>query len=170
MQEINFLTSVHKKTKRDYLARVSPDRPECARTIKRWDGEYWDGDRKNGYGGHYYDGRWYPVAEEMAAHYKLKAGDRILDVGCGYRAHRKANVLADIQDLSQHYNKRKFINNRKVIISRDRIKGMIIPIRITNPQKSLGCFIPILRSIFTIEAIYVVLLNSISNNTQAKEC
>ena len=40
----------------------------------------------------------------------------ILDVGCGYRAHPKANVLADVQDLSQHYNKRKFkkINEKKL--------------------------------------------------------
>lgn len=83
MHEINFLAKVHNSTKRDYLARVSPERPEWARIIKRWDGEYWDGDRNHGYGGHYYDGRWRPVAEEMAEHYQLKAGDRILDVGCG---------------------------------------------------------------------------------------
>ena len=31
----------------------------------------------------HYDGRWLPVAEKMAAHYGLKAGDRILDIGCG---------------------------------------------------------------------------------------
>ena len=83
MQEIDFLSKIHTSTKRDYLERVCPDRPERARIMKRWDGEYWDGDRKHGYGGHYYDGRWHPVAVEMIEQYGLKAGDRILDIGCG---------------------------------------------------------------------------------------
>lgn len=34
---------------------------------------------------------------------------KILDIGCGYRAHPKASVIADIQDLSIHYKNRKFI-------------------------------------------------------------
>ena len=33
----------------------------------------------------------------------------ILDIGCGYRAHKKASVIADIQDFSNFYEKRKFI-------------------------------------------------------------
>ena len=33
----------------------------------------------------------------------------ILDIGCGYRAHKKASVIADIQDFSKFYEKRKFI-------------------------------------------------------------
>ncbi len=33
----------------------------------------------------------------------------ILDIGCGYRAHKKASVIADIQDFSNHYKGRKFI-------------------------------------------------------------
>ena len=84
MQEIDFLSSVHKKTKRDYKQRViDSDKAACATRAKQWGYDYWDGDREFGYGGYTYDGRWRTVAEEMAAHYGLKAGDRILDIGCG---------------------------------------------------------------------------------------
>lgn len=87
MSAIQFLDRVHSKTPRDYLHRVvNVDRAECARIMKRWDREYWDGSRDTGYGGYGYDGRWRPVAEEMAAHYGLQSGMRFLDVGCG-RAH-----------------------------------------------------------------------------------
>ena len=34
---------------------------------------------------------------------------KILDIGCGYRAHPRANIVADVQDLSDYYKKRKFI-------------------------------------------------------------
>ena len=34
---------------------------------------------------------------------------KILDIGCGYRAHPSASVIADIQDLSNFYKDRKFI-------------------------------------------------------------
>ena len=45
--------------------------------------DYWDGDRKYGFGGYYYDGRWRSVAADLAKHYGIKPGDKILDVGCG---------------------------------------------------------------------------------------
>ncbi|MAG68824.1 MAG: hypothetical protein CL471_00770 [Acidobacteria bacterium] len=84
MTEIDFLGSLHSGTKRDYLGRVNErDKAECAELAKRWDRDYWDGDRATGYGGMRYDGRWRPVAEKMAAHYGIKPGYRILDVGCG---------------------------------------------------------------------------------------
>jgi SAM-dependent methyltransferase len=34
---------------------------------------------------------------------------KILDIGCGYRAHQKASVIADVQDFSQHYKGREFV-------------------------------------------------------------
>jgi protein-L-isoaspartate(D-aspartate) O-methyltransferase len=84
MSYIDFFEQVHRGTKRDYLARVaSGDKAAFARIAKKFDFDYWDGDRNTGYGGYRYDGRWRAVAERMAAHYGVKAGDRILDVGCG---------------------------------------------------------------------------------------
>jgi protein-L-isoaspartate(D-aspartate) O-methyltransferase len=84
MAELDFVTHLHKSTKRDYIGRVNEaDKAECAAVAKRFGGDYWDGDRRYGYGGYQYDGRWRPVAERMAAHYGLKSGGRILDVGCG---------------------------------------------------------------------------------------
>src|SRR5207237_6734011 len=44
--------------------------------------EYFDGSRETGYGGYRYDGRWVAIAEDVVAHFALKAGDRVLDVGC----------------------------------------------------------------------------------------
>ncbi len=84
MAYIDFLSALHKRTKRDYLGRVNEfSKAEAAKVAKKFGAEYWDGDRKFGYGGYKYDGRWYTVADAMAKHYGLKAGDRILDVGCG---------------------------------------------------------------------------------------
>ena len=84
MKEIDFIGVVHRATKRDYLARVMEfDKAEAATVAKKWGYDYWDGERRFGYGGYRYDGRWRPVAEAMARHYGLKAGHRVLDVGCG---------------------------------------------------------------------------------------
>ncbi len=84
MAYVDFITPLHKKTTRDYLARVNAfPKAEAARIACRFDREYWDGDRNVGYGGMRYDGRWRVVADNMVEHYGLKPGDRILDVGCG---------------------------------------------------------------------------------------
>nr|WP_269061679.1 class I SAM-dependent methyltransferase [Thalassospira xiamenensis] len=81
------MSVVHKSTKRDYLARVNdPDFPKAkaAELAKKWAYDYWDGDRRINYGGYrYMEGRWEKVAKAMADHYGLKAGDKVLDVGCG---------------------------------------------------------------------------------------
>lgn len=84
MAYVDFLSAVHKSTKRDYIARVLEfPKAEAAKLAKKWDVEYWDGDRRTGYGGYRYDGRWRKVADAMVAHYHLQPGQRILDVGCG---------------------------------------------------------------------------------------
>jgi SAM-dependent methyltransferase len=84
MAYLEFLQDVHGRTKRDYVARVlAGNKADFAALAKRFDVEYWDGDRNTGYGGYSYDGRWLPVAERLGAHYGLRPGDRVLDVGCG---------------------------------------------------------------------------------------
>jgi ubiquinone/menaquinone biosynthesis C-methylase UbiE len=36
------------------------------------------------------------------------SGWNILDIGCGYNANKFANVICDVQDLSNHYQNKKF--------------------------------------------------------------
>lgn len=83
-QHIDFVQKLHTSTTRDYVARVVEfKKADCARIAKKFGQEYWDGERQYGYGGYRYDGRWLPVAQDMARHYGLKPGHRVLDVGCG---------------------------------------------------------------------------------------
>ena len=84
MAYLDFIEQIHTATSRDYLGRVlAGDKAEFAIIAKRFDKDYWDGSRNTGYGGYHYDGRWLSVAQRMIAHYGLKPGARILDVGCG---------------------------------------------------------------------------------------
>jgi SAM-dependent methyltransferase len=84
MAQIDFTQQIHSSTKRDYLQRVIDfDKADCAVIGRQWGKDYWDGERQYGYGGYSYDGRWLPIAQDIADHYGLKANDRILDIGCG---------------------------------------------------------------------------------------
>ena len=87
MQYIDFMSSLHKSTKRDYLKRVNdPDFPKykASTLAKKFDFDYWDGDRRICYGGYkYIEGRWIKVAEALNKIYKLPEKAKILDIGCG---------------------------------------------------------------------------------------
>ncbi len=84
MTEIDFITSLHTSTQRDYLARVNAhDKAACSEIACQFGEEYWDGPRHLGYGGYRYDGRWRSVAQAMVDHYALPDDAKILDVGCG---------------------------------------------------------------------------------------
>ena len=47
---------------------------------------------------------------------KKNSNWKILDIGCGYRANKYANTIADVQDLSHIYKEKKFvkINDKKL--------------------------------------------------------
>lgn len=105
----DFTTSLHSGTKRDYVQRVvEHDKADCAKVAKQWGKDYWDGDRRYGYGGYRYDGRWLPVAQTIAENYGLKAGDKILDVGCGkgYLLHEFTQAVPGVEiagiDISEY--------------------------------------------------------------------
>lgn len=81
---LNFITALHTATKRDYLARMNDDKAVCMMKAREFEFDYWDGDRRFGYGGYQYvAGRWRPMAEALARNYNLRAGSKVLDVGCG---------------------------------------------------------------------------------------
>lgn len=91
---LNIVTPLHKKTKRDYIARMMDDKVHCMVKAKEYEFDYWDGDRRYGYGGYKYDGRWKVVAEKLINIYSLKPDAKILDVGCG-----KAHLLYELKQL-----------------------------------------------------------------------
>ena len=103
MAYIDFMSPLHKATKRDYLARVNdPEFPKAkaAELAKQWGFDYWDGDRRINYGGYkYIPGRWAPVAEKIIKHYNLRPGSKVLDVGCGkgFQIYELTRVLPGLE-------------------------------------------------------------------------
>ena len=80
MAEVNLLAR-YPKSKRNVKARLG-NKEENRALAMRFGKEYFDGTREQGYGGFRYDGRWLPIAEDIVRHFNLKAGDRVLDIGC----------------------------------------------------------------------------------------
>src|ERR1700722_1805932 len=81
MAEVNLLDKLP-KGKRNLNARATAKTDDHIRISREYGEQYFDGPREYGYGGYRYDGRWVPVARDMIAHFDLKPGDRVLDVGC----------------------------------------------------------------------------------------
>ena len=93
-REIDLLEH-YPKSKRDIAAR-GDQKTESDREIARQFGKaFFDGDRRHGYGGfHYHPRFWEPVIPTLQQFYDLKAGSRVLDVGCA-----KGSMLFDILRL-----------------------------------------------------------------------
>jgi ubiquinone/menaquinone biosynthesis C-methylase UbiE len=81
MAELDLLRSLP-QTKRNIQKRKEAKDPTVVAISKQYGEMYFDGPREYGYGGYRYDGRWSPVARDIIAHFGLKPGMRVLDVGC----------------------------------------------------------------------------------------
>ena len=81
MAEVNLLRALPKVT-RNIRQRESGKSDDVIAVAKQFGRDYFDGSREYGYGGYRYDGRWIPVARDIVAHFSLRPGMRILDVGC----------------------------------------------------------------------------------------
>jgi SAM-dependent methyltransferase len=91
-REIDLLKALP-RTKRDVNARSAGKSAEVIAASKEFGELYFDGPREYGYGGYRYDGRWIPVARDIIAHFDLKPGDKVLDIGCG-----KGFLVKDLVD------------------------------------------------------------------------
>lgn len=81
MAEVNLLRR-YPSGKRNVQKRAHAKTDEHIRVSRQYGQEYFDGSREYGYGGYRYDGRWVAIAEDMVAHWDLKPGMRVLDIGC----------------------------------------------------------------------------------------
>jgi ubiquinone/menaquinone biosynthesis C-methylase UbiE len=82
MMKVELLRALPKIT-RNIKQRAAVKDPNIVALARQYGEMYWDGPREYGYGGYHYDGRWRPVARDIIAHFRLEAGMRVLDVGCG---------------------------------------------------------------------------------------
>ena len=81
MGEIDLLRALP-KVKRDIRKRKDAKDAAVVAAARQFGELYFDGPRTYGYGGYRYDGRWVPVARDIVAHFGLRPGMRVLDVGC----------------------------------------------------------------------------------------
>ncbi len=109
MTYIDFIERIHGSTKRDYVQRVvAHDKAAVAAISKEFGYDYFDGERKYGYGGYKYDGRWQQFARDLAQHYGLESGHRVLDIGCakGFLLHDFKEAVPGIEiagtDVSEY--------------------------------------------------------------------
>src|SRR3546814_12720989 len=80
MAEVDLLARLP-RSKRNVQARQHARTDEHIRISREYGETYFDGPREYGYGGFRHDGRWVLVAEYMIAHFGLKPGMRVLEVG-----------------------------------------------------------------------------------------
>ena len=144
---VNFVTSLHKATKRKYIDRMLDDKVNCMLKAKQYEFDYWDGDRRYGYGGYkYIPGRWKGVAEQLISHYNLNNESKILDIGCG-----KGHLLYELKILLPGLKIKGFdISNYGISNAKEEIKKYIIKHKAQDPYPfednefdlviTLGCF------------------------------
>ena len=75
---------------------------------------------------------------------------KILDIGCGYRANKNATIIADIQDLSNYYEDKKFIKiNGKNLPFKDKEFDFVIASHVIEHVEDFEFFMKELERIST---------------------
>lgn len=93
-REVNLLEN-YPSTVRNLDERSLGRSDESRNIARRFDKEFFDGERKNGYGGHHYNPKyWSEVVKTFQVYYGIEAKHTILDVGCA-----KGFMLYDFEQL-----------------------------------------------------------------------
>ena len=67
---------------------------------------------------------------------------KVLDIGCGYTAHKKATVICDIQDLSNFYNDKNFVKlDGNILPFKDNEFDFVIASHVIEHVKDVNTFI-----------------------------
>ena len=73
---------------------------------------------------------------------------KILDIGCGYTAHKKANIICDVQDLSEYYKGRDFVKlEDKTLPFKDKEFDFVITSHVIEHVEDVNFFIKELQRI-----------------------
>lgn len=150
------VSPLHKRTKRDYLKRMTDNKVECMAVARKYSQDYWDGDRRYGYGGYKYDGRWEAVARKLIEAYGLKKDANILDVGCG-----KAFLLYEFKKLLPEAKIRGFdISKYAIEGAKEQIKPGLFVHKAQAPYPFADKEFDLVVSITTLHNLYINELKS----------
>ena len=73
---------------------------------------------------------------------------KILDIGCGYSAHKNATVICDVQDLSNVYKNKKFIKlDKKTLPFNDKEFDFVIASHVIEHVEDVDFFLKELQRI-----------------------
>jgi SAM-dependent methyltransferase len=141
MAETNLLRR-YPRSKRNIEKRTTAQSAENIRIAREYGREYFDGPRDTGYGGYRYDGRWLAIAEDMVAHWKLKPGDRVLDVGCakGFLVKDLMKVCPGLEVFGLDISEYALLNCEPQVIGRLHLGDCV---RMPFPDNSFAAVIAI---------------------------
>ena len=72
----------------------------------------------------------------------------VLDIGCGYTAHKNANVVCDIQDLSSNYKEKNFVKlTSNILPFKDKEFDFVIASHVIEHVKDVETFIKELQRV-----------------------
>lgn len=107
-QEIDLLKN-YPRAQRNLSKRAEEKTEEDREIARKFGREFFDGDRRHGYGGFKYVPKyWTPVVPDFQSFFNLKAGDKILDVGCakGFMLYDFSRLISGIKvagvDVSEY--------------------------------------------------------------------
>jgi len=153
---LEVITPLHKRAKRDYLARMTDDKVACSKIAREYQKDYWDGDRRYGYGGYKYDGRWEAVARRLIEIYDLPEDAKILDVGCG-----KGFLLYEFMRLLPKATVRGLdISSYAIENAKEEVKGALSLHKAQDPYPFKDNEFDLVLSLTTLYNIYIDQLKS----------
>ena len=67
---------------------------------------------------------------------------KVLDIGCGYSAHKAANTICDIQDFSKHYKEKNFVKLESDILPfKDKEFDFVIASHVAEHVEDVSYFL-----------------------------